>query len=111
MHQQQNSYPNVLGLGVEIINAKCVDAEMNMKESFRCSISKGWDSVIFNIINHRNVFSKNRIITMSNQAAWIKEKHGRLVLDEAETPFPGDNEVLVKVELIAFSPIESKIQT
>ncbi|KAI9043178.1 zinc-binding alcohol dehydrogenase family protein [Aspergillus affinis] len=48
---------------------------------------------------------------MSNQAAWIKEKHGRLVLDEAEIPIPGENEVLVKVDLIAFSPIESKIQT
>ncbi|KAH8433861.1 uncharacterized protein LDX57_011498 [Aspergillus melleus] len=48
---------------------------------------------------------------MSNQAAWIKEKHGRLGLDEAEIPIPGDNEVFVKIELIAFSPIDLKIQT
>ncbi|PLB44954.1 GroES-like protein [Aspergillus steynii IBT 23096] len=47
---------------------------------------------------------------MTNQAAWIKEKHGQLVVDEAETPVPGDGEILVKVDLIGFSPVEAKIQ-
>lgn len=47
---------------------------------------------------------------MANQAAWIKEKHAKVVLDDAETPTPGEGEVLVKVEVIAFSPIESKLQ-
>ncbi|OJJ46856.1 hypothetical protein ASPZODRAFT_131748 [Penicilliopsis zonata CBS 506.65] len=45
-----------------------------------------------------------------NESAWIKEKHARLTVENAEKPVPGDGEVLVKVEVIAFSPIESKIQ-
>ncbi|PYH91811.1 putative alcohol dehydrogenase [Aspergillus ellipticus CBS 707.79] len=47
---------------------------------------------------------------MANQAAWIKEKQARVVLDDAETPTPGEAQVLVKVEVIGFSPIESKVQ-
>lgn len=48
---------------------------------------------------------------MAKQASWIREKHARVVLEEAQIPTPGDDEVLVKVEVIAFSPIESKLQS
>lgn len=48
---------------------------------------------------------------MANQASWIREKHARVVLEETQIPTPGDGEVLVKVDVIAFSPIESKLQS
>jgi len=47
---------------------------------------------------------------MTHQAAWIKEKHANLVVDEASTPSPGPGELLVKVKIIGFSPLEAKIQ-
>lgn len=47
---------------------------------------------------------------MSHQAAWIKEQHAQLVVDEASTPTPGPGELLIKVKTIAFSPLEAKIQ-
>ena len=47
---------------------------------------------------------------MSHQAAWIKEQHANLVVDKASTPTPGPGELLVKVQAIAFSPLEAKIQ-
>lgn len=47
---------------------------------------------------------------MSHQAAWIKEQHANLVVDEAPTPSPGPGELLVKVKVIGFSPLEAKIQ-
>jgi NADPH:quinone reductase-like Zn-dependent oxidoreductase len=47
---------------------------------------------------------------MNHQAAWIKEKHGSLVVGLAETPSPGPEELLMKVMVIGFNPIESKIQ-
>lgn len=47
---------------------------------------------------------------MENQAAWILQPKGRLQVNKAEVPTPGEGELLVKIECIAFSPIESKIQ-
>ncbi len=47
---------------------------------------------------------------MSQQAAWIKEQHASLVVDEAPIPTPGPGELLVKIKIIAFSPLEAKIQ-
>ena len=47
---------------------------------------------------------------MSNKAAWIKQEKARLVVDEAETPTPGANELLVKNAVIALNPVEAKIQ-
>ncbi|KAI1628129.1 chaperonin 10-like protein [Exophiala viscosa] len=47
---------------------------------------------------------------MSHQAAWIKEQHADLVVDKAPTPTPGPGELLVKVKVIGFSPLEAKIQ-
>lgn len=47
---------------------------------------------------------------MANQASLILEKHAPVVLTDVETPVPGNDEVLVKVEVIGFSPIESKNQ-
>jgi NADPH:quinone reductase-like Zn-dependent oxidoreductase len=47
---------------------------------------------------------------MSHQAAWIREQHADLVVDEAQTPTPGPGELLIQVKVIAFSPLEAKIQ-
>ncbi|KAJ5618261.1 hypothetical protein N7528_006904 [Penicillium herquei] len=47
---------------------------------------------------------------MTHRAAFIKERHANLVVEDVDTPSPGDGEVLVKVEVIAFSPIEYKLQ-
>ena len=48
--------------------------------------------------------------TMANAAAWIKQARAPLEVAESETPTPGEGEVLVRVMVIAFSPIESMIQ-
>lgn len=48
---------------------------------------------------------------MPNQAAWIKEKYAKLVVDDADMPTPGAGELLVKVNVIGFSPVEWKMQT
>jgi D-arabinose 1-dehydrogenase-like Zn-dependent alcohol dehydrogenase len=47
---------------------------------------------------------------MANKAAWIKEQNAQLEVDAAEKYNPQENQILVKVEVIAFSPIEAKIQ-
>jgi NADPH:quinone reductase-like Zn-dependent oxidoreductase len=47
---------------------------------------------------------------MTHQAAWIKEQHANLVVEEAVTPTPGPGELLVKVKAVGFSPLEAKIQ-
>jgi NADPH:quinone reductase-like Zn-dependent oxidoreductase len=47
---------------------------------------------------------------MANYAAWIKEKHATLTVGAADTPKPGEGELLIKNEVIGFSPIESKVQ-
>lgn len=47
---------------------------------------------------------------MANQAAWIKQKQAQLEVDAADKYDPQAGELLVKVEVIAFSPIESKTQ-
>jgi len=47
---------------------------------------------------------------MSHQAALIKEQHADLVVDKVSTPTPGPGELLVKVKVIGFSPLEAKIQ-
>lgn len=47
---------------------------------------------------------------MNHQAAWIKEPNATLVVDEAPMPTPGSGEILVKVKVIGFSPLEAKIQ-
>ncbi|KXT00803.1 hypothetical protein AC578_2923 [Pseudocercospora eumusae] len=47
---------------------------------------------------------------MTHQAAWIKSKNAILEIASSETPSPGPEELLVKVEAIAFNPVESKVQ-
>ena len=47
---------------------------------------------------------------MANQASLIPEKHARVVLSDVETPTPIDGQVLVKVDVIGFNPIEAKNQ-
>jgi NADPH:quinone reductase-like Zn-dependent oxidoreductase len=47
---------------------------------------------------------------MTHQAAWIYSKGADVELGEAETPTPGKGELLVKVQAIAFSPIDWKQQ-
>lgn len=47
---------------------------------------------------------------MTNQAAWIRQKQGQLEVDSADRYEVGDGELLVKVDVIAFSPIDSKTQ-
>ncbi|KAH7102744.1 GroES-like protein [Auriculariales sp. MPI-PUGE-AT-0066] len=64
----------------------------------------------------------------ANEAAWIKEAKGRIVVGPADTPVPGPGEILVKVrvvvsvktptnlltcmqtEAIAFHPLDTKLQ-
>ncbi|KAK4462687.1 chaperonin 10-like protein [Cladorrhinum samala] len=46
----------------------------------------------------------------THTAAWIKTKHAALEVGLAETPTPGPGELLVKIKLIAFSPIEARLQ-
>jgi NADPH:quinone reductase-like Zn-dependent oxidoreductase len=47
---------------------------------------------------------------MANQAAWIKKQQAQLEVDAADKYEPQAGELLVKVEVIAFSPIEAKTQ-
>ena len=47
---------------------------------------------------------------MNHQAASIKEQYANLVVEKAPTPAPGPGELLVKVKVIGFSPLEAKIQ-
>jgi hypothetical protein len=47
---------------------------------------------------------------MANQAAWIKQKQAQLEVDAADKYNTGAGELLVKVDVIGFSPIESKTQ-
>lgn len=47
---------------------------------------------------------------MFNQAAWIKQKQARLDVDVADVYEPGTGELLLNVDIIAFSPIEAKQQ-
>jgi len=47
---------------------------------------------------------------MGHLAAWINEKQGLVAPSPADTPSPGPNELLIKVNVIGFSPIESKVQ-
>ena len=47
---------------------------------------------------------------MSNQAAWIKEDKANLVVDAAEVPNPGPNELLVKNAVICLNPVDAKVQ-
>jgi NADPH:quinone reductase-like Zn-dependent oxidoreductase len=47
---------------------------------------------------------------MTNQAAWIKSKHAQLEVDATEKYNPQAGEILVKVEVIGFNPIEAKQQ-
>ena len=58
----------------------------------------------------RQNISGQQTTAMSHQAAWIKTKHANLEVGPAETPTPGPLELLVQVKVIAFSPIESKLQ-
>ncbi|KAK3213982.1 hypothetical protein GRF29_28g1669548 [Pseudopithomyces chartarum] len=48
---------------------------------------------------------------MSNQAAWIPEARGKLVVKEAPMPQAGEGEVVVKNHAWAINPVEWKIQT
>lgn len=54
--------------------------------------------------------SKEILPEMANQASLIPEKHARVVLSDVETPTPIDGQVLVKVDVIGFNPIEAKNQ-
>lgn len=47
---------------------------------------------------------------MSNKAAWIKQKQAQLEVGPAERYEPQEGELLVRVEVIAFSPIDAKTQ-
>jgi NADPH:quinone reductase-like Zn-dependent oxidoreductase len=47
---------------------------------------------------------------MANQAAWINSKHAQLEVDTAEKYEPQAGQVLVKVEVIGFNPVEAKDQ-
>ena len=47
---------------------------------------------------------------MSHQAAVIKQQHANLTVEQSPIPTPGPGELLVKVKVIAFSPLEAKIQ-
>jgi hypothetical protein len=47
---------------------------------------------------------------MANQAAWIKQKQAQVIVDAADQYEPGAGELLVKVDVIGFSPIEAKTQ-
>ncbi|GAA6020283.1 hypothetical protein JCM10207_003212 [Rhodosporidiobolus poonsookiae] len=49
--------------------------------------------------------------SLKNYAAWLKEPHARLVVDEAPTYEPAEGEVLVKVHAISIQPLDWKIQT
>ncbi|KAF2488199.1 chaperonin 10-like protein [Neohortaea acidophila] len=47
---------------------------------------------------------------MTHQAAWSDGKGRNVEVRTVTTPTPGPGELLIKVEVIAFSPIESKMQ-
>jgi NADPH:quinone reductase-like Zn-dependent oxidoreductase len=47
---------------------------------------------------------------MPHQAAWIKSKGASLEIGSAETPKPEGEEILINIKLIAFNPIEPKLQ-
>lgn len=47
---------------------------------------------------------------MVNQAAWIKNKQAQLEVDAADAYETGAGELLLNVNVIAFSPIEAKQQ-
>ena len=47
---------------------------------------------------------------MSNTAAWIKEEKGPIVVDAADIPNPGPNELVVKNAAIGLNPVEAKTQ-
>jgi hypothetical protein len=47
---------------------------------------------------------------MANQAAWIKQKQAKLEVEATDQYKPGVGDLLVKVDVIGFSPIEAKTQ-
>ncbi|KAF1976202.1 GroES-like protein [Bimuria novae-zelandiae CBS 107.79] len=47
---------------------------------------------------------------MANQASWIPAPTKQVSVGPAETYTPGPNELLVKINSVAFTPIEAKIQ-
>lgn len=47
---------------------------------------------------------------MGNRTAWIEHKGATLHVADSEVPTPKEGEILVKVMVIALSPIESMIQ-
>ncbi|KAK7187791.1 hypothetical protein DPSP01_010839 [Paraphaeosphaeria sporulosa] len=47
---------------------------------------------------------------MANQASWIPAATKQVSVGPAETYTPGPNELLVKINSVAFTPIEAKIQ-
>jgi NADPH:quinone reductase-like Zn-dependent oxidoreductase len=47
---------------------------------------------------------------MPHQAAIIKAATTPLEVGSVETPTPGAGQILVKVEVVAFNPLEAKIQ-
>ncbi|KAH8722612.1 chaperonin 10-like protein [Phaeosphaeriaceae sp. PMI808] len=47
---------------------------------------------------------------MANKASWIQAPTAEVSVGDAEIPIPGPEEILIKVNSIAFSPIEAKIQ-
>ncbi|KAF7186104.1 Dehydrogenase azaJ [Pseudocercospora fuligena] len=61
-------------------------------------------------VGHYSLITPSSIYTMTHQAAWIKSKNAVLEVGQFETPSPGPEGLLVKVEAIAFSPVESKVQ-
>ncbi|GAA6019038.1 hypothetical protein JCM10207_006296 [Rhodosporidiobolus poonsookiae] len=49
--------------------------------------------------------------TLQNYAAWLKEPHARLVVDEAPLYEPAEGEVLVKIHAVSIQPVDWKVQT
>lgn len=49
-------------------------------------------------------------LNITNEAAWISEKQARIVVGPADTHTPGEGEILVKVEAIAFHPLDARLQ-
>jgi hypothetical protein len=47
---------------------------------------------------------------MANEAAWIRKKKTQLEVDVTEKYEPSADELLIKIDVIAFSPIEAKTQ-
>jgi NADPH:quinone reductase-like Zn-dependent oxidoreductase len=46
---------------------------------------------------------------MTNRAAFLETEKGKIIVRDAETPEPGEGEVLVKVQACAIQPADEKV--